>query len=76
MTKQFNNMTMRRMYDFMWENGDPSQRGSGSTAAFWRGYHRVLTQANTYPRDTLAYAAWAAGRDRRKADDKAKSLSL
>jgi hypothetical protein len=70
MRRDFRNTLMRRMYDFMWQHGDPSQRGSGSTAAFWRGYHNVFPKGFSYPRDTLAYAACAAGRDRRKADDK------
>jgi hypothetical protein len=72
MRRNFHNMLMRRMYDHMLAHGNPSQRGSGSTAAFYRGYNGVLPKGFTYPRDTLAYAAWAAGVDRRKADEEVK----
>jgi hypothetical protein len=42
-----------------WWNGKPS-RGDGLRSAFWSGYDG---QPSRYVRGSLAYAAWAAGRD-------------
>jgi hypothetical protein len=42
-----------------WWNGKPS-RGNGLRSAFWNGYDG---QPSRYLRNSLAYAAWAAGRD-------------
>ena len=64
----FRDPAMQRIYDLMLELGDPSRGGSGHAHAFWLGYRELLTPQHTYPRNTLAYAAWAAGRDRRAAD--------
>lgn len=66
--RTFRDPALQRMYDVMLERGDPSRSGSGHAHAFHLGYRELLTPRHTYPRGTLAYAAWAAGQDRRRAD--------
>ena len=70
MTRRFAHSAQQRMYDAMLIHGSADRviPGGGTAAAFYRGYHGILTQANTYGRTTLAYAAWAAGVDRRRAE--------
>ena len=68
--RNFKDSSLRRMYLFMLEHGDDSETtkvsGSGTLAAYRRGYNGTFTQANTYDRASLAYAAWAAGVDRHR----------
>ena len=65
----FKNKVLQHMYDVMLERGDPSHSGSGHAHAFRLGYTEALKPRHTYPRSTPAYAAWAAGVDRRTADE-------
>ena len=49
---------------FLYHDGEP-RRGSSTRAAFWNGYDGIKTCYTT--RGTFGYAAYAAGRDYRKA---------
>jgi hypothetical protein len=46
-----------------WNNGKP-RRSNGITSAFWSGYNGEPAR---HLRTSLAYAAWAAGRDHERA---------
>jgi hypothetical protein len=67
---RFKNPSMQKAYDQcraagadpnsgLWWNGKPS-RGGATASAFWDGYDGIPCR---YLRTSLAYAAWAAGRD-------------
>jgi hypothetical protein len=45
-------------------DGKFPRRGGGMSSAFWNGYDGQPTR---YLRTSLAYAAWAAGRDHERA---------
>ena len=55
--------TTRQQYDHFRAN-PPIGRGNGASAAYWRGANGIRC---LYARDSLAYAAWKAGRDNAKA---------
>jgi hypothetical protein len=74
MKRRFKDPKMQEMYETcrvtgldktgeFWWNGKPL-RGAGHRSAYWNGYDG---QPSRYLRNSLAYAAWAAGQDNEKA---------
>lgn len=70
MTARFKEPALQRMYETcrryaadkdsaFWHEGVPS-RGAGHRHAYWNG--RLGLRAS-WPKNTFAYAAWAAGQD-------------
>lgn len=65
--RRFKNGQMQRAYECL--TAQQPERGQGGVGeAFWRG-HDAPDHKPLYARDSLAFAAWAAGVDARKAEE-------
>lgn len=63
--RHFKSAQLQLAYDRHLNTGDPKGGQGVSGEAFRRGYARMR---NLWPRGSLGYVAWAAGKDRRTAD--------
>lgn len=75
MRKRFKSYAMQRMYaacrttaldksSEFWIDGKPRLGGAAHRVAYWAGFNG---EPPRYLRNTLAYAAWAAGQDNERA---------
>ncbi|MFO0271340.1 MAG: hypothetical protein ACK53W_12500 [Gemmatimonadota bacterium] len=76
--RTFSSPMQQRAYDVYWNEGAPRhetgspRRSGGLSSAYWNGYE-TPAKTDRYARSSLAYAAWAAGVDARRADDRARA---
>jgi hypothetical protein len=64
--RTFKNQSMQRLYDLRREQPPTSRFGGGVCVAYFSGFDRPAAPSR-FVRNSLAYAAWAAGVDNAKA---------